>query len=77
MTYPNVTFPQYGLVDDAIARHFRRSYWAAVSQMDQNVGLLLDELEALGLANSTVVLFAGDHGWQLGDLGRIRKENKF
>ena len=77
MTYPNVTFPQYGLVDDAIARHFRRSYWAAVSQMDQNVGLLLDELEALGLANSTVVLFAGDHGWQLGDLGEFGKKTNF
>ena len=76
-TYPVATLPEYGLVDDATARHFRRSYWAAVSQMDRNVGVVLDELDALGLADTTVVAFAGDHGWQLGDLGEFGKKTNF
>ena len=53
------TLPEYGLVDDVTSRHFRRSYWAAVSQTDRNVGLVLDELEALGHHTDTVVLFIG------------------
>ena len=75
MTYPSPTLPEYGLIDDKTARHFRHSYWAAVSQMDRNVGVVLDELDHLGLSNTTVVLFAGDHGWQLGDLGEFEKTN--
>ena len=61
--------PEYGLVDDATARSFRQGYWAAVSQMDRNVGVVLAELDALRLTATTVVCFLGDHGWQLGDLG--------
>ena len=34
-------------------------------QVDRNVGLVLDELENLGLDNTTVVAFIGDHGWQV------------
>ena len=77
MTYPSPTLPEYGLIDDKTARHFRHSYWAAVSQMDRNVGVVLDELDHLGLSNTTVVLFAGDHGWQLGDLGEFGKKTNF
>lgn len=77
LTYPVPLLPEYGLVDNATARHFRRSYWAAVSQMDRNVGVVLDTLRSLGLENSTVVAFAGDHGWQLGDLGEFGKKTNF
>jgi len=77
LTYPSVILPEYGLVDNATARHFRRSYWAAVSQMDRNVGLVLDELDALGVSDNTVVAFLGDHGWQLGDLGEFGKKTNF
>ncbi len=77
LTYPKPILPEYGLVDNGTARHFRRSYWAAVSQMDRNVGIVLDELDNLGVANTTVVLFAGDHGWQLGDLGEFGKKTNF
>jgi iduronate 2-sulfatase len=71
-THPKATLPEYGLVNDSIARHFRKSYWAAVSQTDHNTGVILDELEKLGRNKDTIVLFIGDHGWQLGDLGEVR-----
>jgi iduronate 2-sulfatase len=70
------TMGEYELVPDDIARHFRRSYFAAVSFLDHNVGIVLDELEALGLHKTTLVAFLGDHGWQLGDLGEFGKKVK-
>ena len=37
-THPVATLPEFGLVGDDLARHFRKSYYAAVSQMDTQVG---------------------------------------
>jgi iduronate 2-sulfatase len=39
---------------------YRKAYYAAVSFMDSNVGRVLDELDTLGLADSTTVIFMGD-----------------
>lgn len=44
----------------------RKAYYAAVSFLDDQVGTVLGELERLGFANSTLVVFHSDHGWQLG-----------
>jgi arylsulfatase A-like enzyme len=45
----------------------RRAYAACVRFVDRQVGLVLDELERLGLAENTIVVVWGDHGWHLGD----------
>lgn len=45
----------------------RRAYSACVRFVDRQVGLVLDELERLGLADNTIVVIWGDHGWHLGD----------
>ena len=44
-----------------------RGYYASVSFMDQQFGRVLDELERLGVADRTIVVFFGDHGWHLGE----------
>lgn len=54
-------------VSDAYARKLRHAYFAAVSYVDAQVGKVLDELERLGLAENTIVVVWGDHGWHLGD----------
>jgi arylsulfatase A-like enzyme len=56
-----------GPVSDAYARKLRHAYFACVSYVDAQVGKLLDELEEQGLADHTIVVVWGDHGWHLGD----------
>ena len=42
-------------------------YYACISFVDAQVGRVLDELDALGLASNTIVVLWGDHGFHLGD----------
>lgn len=51
----------------------RHAYFACVSYIDAQVGKLLAELDTLGLADNTIVVLWGDHGWRLDDYGRIGK----
>lgn len=53
----------------------RHAYFACVSYMDAQVGKVLAELDALGLADNTVVVLWGDHGWRLGDYGTVGKHS--
>lgn len=55
------------------ARQMIRGYLAASSFMDWNVGRVLAELDALGLRQKTIVVFWGDHGYQLGEKGKWSK----
>ncbi|MEZ5384228.1 MAG: sulfatase [Prosthecobacter sp.] len=50
-------------------------YYAAVSFMDTQLGRILDELDALGLADSTAIIFTSDHGYHLGDHTFWQKSN--
>jgi choline-sulfatase len=49
--------------------HNRRAYYAMISYVDAKVGELLDELDKLGLADDTAVIFTSDHGEMLGEHG--------
>ncbi|MEQ3553802.1 sulfatase-like hydrolase/transferase [Pseudonocardia nematodicida] len=51
----------------------RRHYYANVSLIDEQVGALLDALEARGVGDDTVVVFTSDHGDALGDHGHSQK----
>lgn len=55
------------VLSDDYARTLRHAYLAAVSYADAQVGRVLDELDRLGLSDSTIVVVWGDHGWHLGD----------
>jgi arylsulfatase A-like enzyme len=57
----------------AEARQMTRAYFASISWMDWNVGRVLAELARLGLREKTVVVFWGDHGYQLGEKGKWSK----
>lgn len=50
-------------------RQMKAAYYGMVSQIDWQVGLLLETLEKKGLADNTIVVFLSDHGEFLGDHG--------
>jgi arylsulfatase A-like enzyme len=54
-------------VSESYQRKLRHAYFACVSYVDAQVGKVLDELDRLGLAENTIVVVWGDHGWHLGD----------
>jgi arylsulfatase A-like enzyme len=56
-----------GPIPDDLARQLKHGYYAAISYMDAQLGRVLDELERLGLADKTIVILWGDHGWKLGE----------
>jgi arylsulfatase A-like enzyme len=41
-------------------------YWGLNSQVDLSVGVILDKLEELGLADNTIVVYTSDHGDMMG-----------
>ena len=50
-------------------------YYASVTFMDEQVGRIIDELDRLGLRESTAVVFTSDHGYHLGDHQFWQKSN--
>ncbi|WP_169569704.1 alkaline phosphatase family protein [Sneathiella limimaris] len=52
---------------EAEVRQIRATYSALVSEVDSNVGRLLDMLEKTGELDNTLIVVTADHGEQLGD----------
>ncbi|MEY4395136.1 MAG: hypothetical protein RL595_2385, partial [Planctomycetota bacterium] len=69
--------PKGNPLPDSFARKLRHGYYACISYTDAQVGRLLDALEKEGLADNTIVVLWGDHGWQLGDHGLWHKHTNF
>jgi arylsulfatase A-like enzyme len=47
-------------------RRMIANYWGLVTQVDLSVGGILERLEDLGLAESTIVVYTSDHGDMMG-----------
>lgn len=69
--------PQDPPLSPELQRSLLHGYYSAVSYMDAQVGRVLDELDALGLAEKTVIVLWGDHGWHLGDHGMWTKHTNY
>ena len=61
--------PAEGPIPEDTQRKLIHGYYAAVSYMDAQVGRVIDELDRLKLAENTIIVLWGDHGWHLGDHG--------
>ena len=66
-----------GLEGDALRKwayqHYIKDYLRCVQSVDDNVGRLLDYLDAEGLAANTIVIYTSDQGFFLGDHGWFDK----
>lgn len=69
--------PANGVVDEALGRQLTHGYYASVSYVDAQIGKVLDELDRLKLADSTLVVLWGDHGFHLGDHGYWTKHTNY
>lgn len=60
-----------------MAKQLKWIYYAMVTQVDDWVGKLLDELDRKGITNNTLVVFVSDHGEMLGDHGLVSKNKMY
>jgi arylsulfatase A-like enzyme len=52
-----------------MVKQMKQVYYAMVTQVDEWVGQLLDELDRQGISENTLVVFVSDHGEMMGDHG--------
>lgn len=55
----------------------RQEYYALITHMDEQIGLILDQLDRSGLRENTVIVFTADHGLALGHHGMMAKQNMY
>ena len=56
-------------------RRMWQAYYSSVTFMDEQLGRVIDELDRLGLRDSTTIVFTTDHGYHLGEHGFWQKAN--
>ncbi len=64
------------LTDD-LRRRCVQAYYASISFMDAQVGRVVDALDRVGLADSTIIVFTSDHGYHMGEHGLWQKMSLF
>ena len=52
-------------------------YYACISYVDEQIGRVYRKLAELGMAENTLIIIWGDHGWHLGDHGLWCKHTNF
>jgi arylsulfatase A-like enzyme len=66
-----------GVISPESAQTQKHAYYACVSYIDAQIGIILDELKTQELDNNTIVLLWSDHGWHLGEHGIFGKMTNF
>lgn len=69
--------PKEAELSPELKRHLRHGYYASISFLDAQVGLILNALEASGHDNDTIVAFVSDHGFHIGEKTLWGKTSNF
>ncbi len=76
-SYPGLPYPLDGLNStekrEKIYQKFVKDFMRCGAAIDDNIGKLLDYLEAEGIADNTVVIYTADQGYFLGEHGFFDK----
>lgn len=54
-----------------------KEYYAIITHLDEQIGKVLDRLEATGKMDNTYIIFTADHGLSVGRHGLIGKQSQF
>jgi len=68
LAFPRTT----GAVKDLL-----RVYYSMVDYLDQQVGRIVERLEANGMAENTIIIYSSDHGMSVGSHGLRGKQNMY
>jgi len=60
-----------------VIRNQLAEYYGLITHMDEEIGRILSELDAQGLAENTVIVFTSDHGLAVGQHGLLGKQNLY
>ena len=61
--------PKKGPIGPELAKTLLHGYYACVSYVDAQIGMMLEALDEAGIRDDTLIVVWGDHGWHLGDMG--------
>ncbi len=53
------------------------AYYAMVTEVDAQIGRILDQMESKNLLKNTIIIFAGDNGLAVGQHGLLGKQNLY
>lgn len=65
------------MLTDELRRKCVQAYYASISFMDAQVGKIVHRLDDLGMAEDTIIVFASDHGYHMGEHGLWQKNSLF
>ena len=75
-----------GKRDESLASHPRKrsdisdqlcEYYGLITQLDSQVGRILDAIETSGQSNDTIIIYTADHGLAMGSHGLLGKQNLY
>jgi iduronate 2-sulfatase len=61
--------PKKGSIGEELSKTLLHAYYACVSYVDAQIGLMIEALEEAGVRDNTIIVVWGDHGWHLGEMG--------
>ncbi len=67
MDYLDAPSPFDSALTEEQQRELKHGYYASVSFVDAQIGLLMQALKEMQLEQETIVVFWSDHGWKLGE----------
>lgn len=65
----------FGADRELALKKFIQAYLACIASVDDNVGKILDVLDASPLKENTIVILTSDHGFQMGEKGYLYKNS--